>query len=136
MFTYKITKDFTPAKVKTQAKKDLIALFTEFLNEKFGEESVAMLQIASGTTAKRELGFIFGEVEMENGEILPITATINPTTKEFYDHTSDKGKNYKAFDFPATKAAYEKYEAEQVEKAAVKAANKERNLKSKEKAED
>lgn len=131
MFTYKITKDFTPAKVKTQAKKDLIELFTEFLIREFGEDSVAMLQIESGTTAKRELGFIFGEVEMENGETLPITATINPTTKEFYDHTNDKGKEYKAFDFPAKKAAYNKYVEGQAEKAAIKAANKEKNIKAK-----
>lgn len=131
MFTYKITKDFTPAKVKTQSKKDLFALFSEFLAEKFGEDSVAMVQIDSGTSAKRELAFIFGEVEMENGETAPIIATINPTTKEFYDHTSDKGKEYKAFDFYKTKAAYEKYVETQAEKAAVKAANKEKNTKAK-----
>lgn len=123
MFNYEVTKDFTPAKIKTQAKADLIALFTEFLSEKFGEDAVAMVQ-SGDASPKRELGFIFGTVKI-NDEEIPLVATINPTTKEFYDHKSDKGKEYKAFDFRKAAATYDKYLAEKAQKAADKAKAKE-----------
>jgi hypothetical protein len=119
MFKYEVSKDLTPAKIKTQAKADLIALFTEFLSEKFGEDAVAMVQSGAATSPKRELGFIFGTVMM-NGQEVPLVATINPTTKEFYDHKSDKGKEYKTFDFHAAAATYDKYLADKAQKAADK----------------
>ena len=125
MFNYEVTKDMTPAKIKTQSKADLFAFFTEVLTEKFGEDAVAMVQSGSDTSPKRELGFIFGTVKI-NGEEVPLVATINPTTKEFYNHKSDKGKEYKTFDFRKAAATYDKYLAEKAQKAAEKAKPKEK----------
>lgn len=123
MFNYEVTKDFTPAKVKTNAKGDLYELFTEFLVEKFGEDNVGMVQSGSDTSPKRELGFIFGTV-VKDGIEIPLVATINPTVKEFYDHKSDKGKTYNTFVFAEGRAAYDKYAADKEKKAADKAAAK------------
>lgn len=135
MFKYEVTKDVTPNKIKTLAKQDLMALFTEFLIEKFGEENVGMVQMGSGTSVKRELGFIFGEVAM-NGETYPLAATINPTTKEFYDHKTDKGKSCVAFSFGDATDAYNRYLDEKAEKEAIKAANKAKNSKGTKADED
>lgn len=128
MFHYEVTKDMTPAKIKKLAKQDLLDLFTEFLIEKFGEENVGMLLIGSGTSKKKELGFIFGDVAMD-GENKPLVGTINPTTKEFYDHKSDKGKPYFTFVFGDYRDAFDAYEAGQAEKAAIAAENKAKNAK-------
>ena len=124
MFNYEVTKDMTPAKIKTQSKADLFAFFTEVLTEKFGEDAVAMVQ-SGDASPKRELGFIFGTVKI-NGEEVPLVATINPTTKEFYNHKSDKGKEYKTFDFRKAAATYDKYLTEKAQKAAEKAKPKEK----------
>lgn len=123
MFNYEVTKDFTPAKVKTQGKSELYDLFEKFLVEQFGEENVGMVQSGSTTSPKRELGFIFGTV-VKDGVEIPLVATINPTVKEFYDHKSDKGKAYNTFVFANGRAAYDKYAAEKEQKAAEKAAAK------------
>lgn len=123
MFNYEVTKDFTPAKVKTQGKTELYDLFKKFLVEQFGEENVGMVQSGSTTSPKRELGFIFGTV-VKDGVEIPLVATINPTVKEFYDHKSDKGKEYNTFVFADGRAAYDKYAAEKEQKVAEKAAAK------------
>ena len=34
MFNYEVTKDMTPAKIKTQSKADLFAYFAEVLTER------------------------------------------------------------------------------------------------------
>lgn len=126
MFKYEVTKENTLSKVKAAAKADLIAMFTEFLEEKLGAENVRMVEL-SGASPKRELGFRFGEVVVD-GDTVPISATINPTVKEFTDHTSDKGKQYITFDFDMAANAYDTYLLNKAAKAEAAAKIKAENI--------
>lgn len=79
--------DYTKAKNETAAKKqariDLTQLFYEFLIEKFGKENV-------GIVDKHTVGFIFGNVNDNDGCPCDFVATVKPTIKNYQDHIGDK----------------------------------------------
>lgn len=126
---FEVSKDMTPTKIKNAAKARLQELFIEFLKNEFGDENVAMIQTGTATSPKREIGFICGDVKLENGEIVHLVASDNPTCKEFNEHKTDKGKFVPAFDFGAASDAYAAWAAGKAEKEAEKEANKAKNAK-------
>lgn len=129
MFT--ISKDNTANKIKTEVKATVIEFLIEALKEKYGEDSVKMIR--TGNSSKvNEIGFIFDEATSEDGEVNSIVVSLNPSVKEFSNHTSDKGKVFVPFDFLAAAADYDdwveekrvKAEAAEKTKAEKKAKNK------------
>lgn len=96
MFDYTEAKNETAA--KKQARDDLTALFLEFLKEKFGEDNVGLVD-------KNTIGFIFGNVNDNDGCPCDMVATIKPVIKNYQDHYGDKkttlaydlGEEIKAF---------------------------------------
>lgn len=89
MYDYTTQKNETAA--KKQARDDLTALFMEFLIEKFGEQSVGLVD-------KNTIGFIFGNVNDNDGCPCDMVATIKPIIKNYQDHIGDKKTTY-AYDF-------------------------------------
>ena len=116
MGTYVMTKDFTNAKIKTQAKIDITSILIDALKDKLGEDAVSMIRTRSGQSFTNEIGVVFGIVD-KNGEELPLVITINPTVKEFEDRKTAK-KVYVSFDFAEAKAEYEEYLADKEDKTA------------------
>ena len=116
MGTYVMTKDFTNAKIKTQAKIDITSILIDALKDKLGEDAVSMIRTRSGQSFTNEIGVVFGTVD-KNGEELPLVITINPTVKEFEDRKTAK-KVYVPFDFAEAKAEYEEYLADKEDKTA------------------
>ena len=116
MGIYVMTKDFTNAKIKTQAKIDITSILIDALKDKLGEDAVSMIRTRSGQSFTNEIGVVFGTVD-KNGEELPLVITINPTVKEFEDRKTAK-KVYVPFDFAEAKAEYEEYLADKEDKAA------------------
>lgn len=116
MGTYVMTKDFTNAKIKTQAKVDITSILIDALKDKLGEDAVSMIRTRSGQSFTNEIGVVFGTVD-KNGEELPLVITINPTVKEFEDRKTAK-KVYIPFDFAEAKAEYEEYLADKEDKTA------------------
>ena len=121
MFT--ISKNTTANSIKTEVKATVVEFLINALKENYGEDNVKMLRTGKNSKTN-EIGFIFGEATDENGEVNPIVITLNPSVKEFSNHTSDKGKVYEPFDFFAAAADYEDYLAEKAEKAEIAAKNK------------
>lgn len=121
MFT--IDKNNTITKVKTEVKATVVEFLMDALKEKYGADSVKMVR--TGKTSKaNEIAFIFDEATDENGEVNPIVITLNPSVKEFSNHTSDKGKVYEPFDFYAAASEYDEYLDEKTAKAEIAAKNK------------
>ena len=129
MFT--ISRDMTSNKIKTEVKATVIEFLIEALREKYGEDSVKMIR--TGNSSKvNEIGFIFDEATSEDGEVNSIVVSLNPSVKEFSNHTSDKGKVFVPFEFLAAAADYDdwveekrvKAEAAEKTKAEKKAKNK------------
>lgn len=89
VFNYTEAKNETAA--KKQARLDLTALFLEFLKEKFGEDKV-------GFVDKNTIGFVFGEVNDNDGCPCDFVATIKPTIKNYQDHCGEK-RSTEAYDF-------------------------------------
>lgn len=81
MFDYTTAKNETAA--KKQARIDLTNLFLEFLKEKFGEDSVGMVD-------KNTIGFIFGTVNDNDGCPCDMVATVKPVIKNYQDHVGSK----------------------------------------------
>ena len=81
MFDYTNSKNETAA--KKQARKDLTNLFLEFLKEKFGEDNVGLVD-------KNTIGFIFGNVNDNDGCPCDFVATVKPIIKNYQDHTGEK----------------------------------------------
>ena len=118
-----ITKENTFSKIKTEIKATVVEFLIEALKEKYGEDTVKMVR--TGKTSKaNEIAFIFDEATDENGEVNPIVITLNPSVKEFSNHTSDKGKVYVPFDFYAAAAEYDDYLTDKAEKVEIAAKNK------------
>ena len=114
MFT--ISKDNTANKIKTEVKATVIEFLIEALKEKYGEDSVKMSR--TGNSSKvNEIGFIFDEATSEDGEVNSIVVSLNPSVKEFSNHTSDKGKVFVPFDFLAAAADYDDWVEEKRVKA-------------------
>ena len=94
--------DYTSAKNETLAKKiarnDLTNLFLEFLKEKFGEDSVGLVD-------KNTIGFVFGTVNDRDGCPCDFVATIKPTIKNYQDHKGEK-RTTEAYDLYTEMEAY------------------------------
>lgn len=135
MFT--ISKDNTITKVKADVKTTITEFLIECLEQKYGKDNVHMVR--TGNTSKaNEIAAIVDEATGEDGEVNSVVITLNPTVKEFANHTSDKGKVYEPFDFAAASNEYDNYieeKAAKAEKAAKDKAEKTAKAK-KEKQED
>ena len=88
LFDYTNCKNETAA--KKQARIDLTNLFLEFLKEKFGEDSVGLVD-------KNTIGFIFGNVNDKDGCPCDIVATIKPVIKNYQEHHGEK-RDTEAYD--------------------------------------
>lgn len=138
MFT--ISRDMTSNKIKTEVKATVIEFLIEALREKYGEDSVKMIR--TGNSSKvNEIGFIFDEATSEDGEVNSIVVSLNPSVKEFSNHTSDKGKVFVPFDFLAAAADYDDWveekrvKAETAEKTKAEKKSKNKTKKSSEEEE-
>ena len=121
MFT--ISKNTTVNSIKTEVKATVVEFLMDALKEKYGEDSVKMLRTGKNSKTN-EIGFIFDEATDENGEVNSIVITLNPSVKEFSNHTSDKGKVYEPFDFYAAASEYDEDLDEKAAKAEIAAKNK------------
>ena len=126
---YKMTRTETMAKIKAKVKAQLMTEFKDFLAEKYGEDSVAMVRTGNSSPVN-EIGFSAGTAIDENGTPYDIVCTVNPTVKDWLDRVGTK-KTFEAFDFETAKAEYELYVAEKAEKEATKAKEKTKREKAK-----
>lgn len=127
---YKMTRTETMAKIKAKVKAQLMTEFKDFLAEKYGDDSVAMVRTGNSSPVN-EIGFSAGTAIDENGTPYDIVCTVNPTVKDWLDRVGTK-KTFEAFDFETAKAEYELYVAEKAEKVREKVREA---TKAKEKAE-
>lgn len=129
---YTVSKEMTVKKIKDTIKVDMVALFEEFLTEKFGAENVK--RVRYGSTPKNELAFKVDTVT-ENGMEYDCCVAINPTVKDWEDRKVGKGVR-EAFDFDEYAKAYDDYLTDKAIKQAESKARKEKaTAKSKEKEE-
>lgn len=126
---YKMTRTETMAKIKAKVKAQLMTEFKDFLVEKYGDDSVAMVRTGNSSPVN-EIGFSAGTAIDENGTPYDIVCTVNPTVKDWLDRVGTK-KTFEAFDFETAKAEYELYVAEKAEKEATKAKEKAEKEKAK-----
>jgi hypothetical protein len=126
---YKMTRTETMAKIKAKVKAQLMTEFKDFLAEKYGDDSVAMVRTGNSSPVN-EIGFSAGTAIDENGTPYDIVCTVNPTVKDWLDRVGTK-KTFEAFDFETAKAEYELYVAEKAEKETAKAKEKEKKEKTK-----
>lgn len=126
---YKMTRTETMAKIKAKVKAQLMTEFKDFLAEKYGDDSVAMVRTGNSSPVN-EIGFSAGTAIDENGTPYDIVCTVNPTVKDWLDRVGTK-KTFEAFDFETAKAEYELYVAEKAEKEATKAKEKAEKEKAK-----
>lgn len=94
--------DYTQAKNETMAKnlgrEDLTQLFLEFLVARFGEENVGLVD-------KNTVGFVFGDVNDNDGCPCDMAATVKFVIKNYQDHCGTK-KYIPAWDFYEAKRVY------------------------------
>lgn len=94
--------DYTQAKNETMAKnlgrEDLTQLFLEFLVARFGEEN-------AGFVDKNTVGFVFGDVNDNDGCPCDMAATVKFVIKNYQDHCGTK-KYTPAWDFYEAKRVY------------------------------
>lgn len=126
---YKMTRTETMAKIKAKVKAQLMTEFKDFLAEKYGDDSVAMVRTGNSSPVN-EIGFSAGTAIDENGTPYDIVCTVNPTVKDWLDRVGTK-KTFEAFDFETAKAEYELYVAEKAEKETTKAKEKAEKEKAK-----
>ena len=116
---YKMTGTETMTKIKAKVKAQLMTEFKDFLAEKYGDDSVAMVR-TGGSSPVNEIGFSAGTAIDENGTPYDIVCTVNPTVKDWLDRVGTK-KTFEAFDFENAKAEYELYVAERAKNEVTKA---------------
>ena len=80
IFDYTTSKNETAA--KKQARTDLTELFLGFLKKEFGETNVGLVD-------KNTIGFIFGNVNDNDGCPCDMVATIKPVIKNYQDHVGE-----------------------------------------------
>lgn len=97
MFDYTKQKNETAA--KKQARIDLTNLFMEYLVKEFGEENVRMVD-------KNTIGFIFGNVNDNDGCPCDMVATVKPVIKNYQDHIGELKTTY-AYDLFEDAKAFE-----------------------------
>jgi hypothetical protein len=121
MAKFKITKDYTITKLKTDVKVEAMQTLFDALVGVYGEENVSWIR-TGGQSKTNEISVICGMAEVDGLEV-PVCFTVNASAKDPVDRKTDK-KTFEAFDFYKAKADYEAYVAEKAEKDAEKAAKK------------
>ena len=125
MMNFVETKDYTPTKIKAEAKNWTTETIIAALAEILGAENVGMVRTGTNTSQKNEIGAVIGTVEVDGAEV-PIAVTINVAAKPYTDAPATAKRQYDAFDFAAARQAYDDYvadrEAKTAEKAKAKAA--------------
>ena len=95
--------DYTQAKNETAAKNeariDLTQEFLAFLIERWGEENVGLVD-------KNTIGFVFGNVNDNDGCPCDMAATVQVKIKNYQDHCGTK-KYTPAWDFYEAKKVFE-----------------------------
>lgn len=113
----KMDKTVTNNKVRTViGKTEAFELIQELLAEKLGAENVAMVRNPSGDKFVNELAVVFDEVELPDGTVVPLTATINPVVKDF-EVRKTQTKTYEPYELAVAKERYENWQVEQAQKA-------------------
>ena len=120
MMNFVETKDYTPTKIKAEAKNWTTETIITALAEILGAENVGMVRTGTSTSQKNEIGAVIGTVEV-NGAEVPIVVTINVAAKPYTDAPATAKRQYDAFDFAAARQAYDDYVADKEIKAAEKA---------------
>lgn len=120
MMNFVETKDYTPTKIKAEAKNWTTETIIAALAEALGAENVGMVRTGTSTSQKNEIGAVIGTVEI-NGAEVPVAVTINVAAKPYTDAPATAKRQYDAFDFAAARQAYEDYVADKEIKAAEKA---------------
>lgn len=120
MMNFVETKDYTPTKIKAEAKNWTTETIIAALAEALGAENVGMVRTGTSTSQKNEIGAVIGTVEV-NGAEVPIAVTINVAAKPYTDAPATAKRQYDAFDFAAARQAYDDYVADKEIKAAEKA---------------
>ena len=124
MMNFVETKDYTPTKIKAEAKNWTTETIIAALAEILGAENVGMVRTGTSTSQKNEIGAVIGTVEV-NGAEVPVAVTINVATKPYSDSPATAKRAYSAFRFVESRQAYEDYlsdkEAKTAEKAEAKA---------------
>lgn len=125
MMNFVETKDYTPTKIKAEAKNWTTETIIAALAEALGAENVGMVRTGTSTSQKNEIGAVIGTVEV-NGAEVPVAVTINVAAKPYTDAPATAKRRYDAFNFSAARQAYDDYvadkEAKTAEKAQAKAA--------------
>ena len=126
---YVVTKDLTPTAIKTDAKSNLTEKLLTFLATEYGAENVAIVRVGTASGAKNVIGIRAGTVE-EDGGVFDLCFTLDPSTKEWQERLSSKtGKVWReGFDFETARDEYVKYCDDKAQKAAAKAAAKEKKI--------
>lgn len=120
MMNFVETKDYTPTKIKAEAKNWTTETIITALAEILGAENVGMVRTGTSTSQKNEIGAVIGTVEVDGAEV-PIAVTINVAAKPYTDAPATAKRQYDAFDFAAARQAYDDYVADKEIKAAEKA---------------
>lgn len=120
MMNFVETKDYTPTKIKAEAKNWTTETIIAALAEALGAENVGMVRTGTSTSQKNEIGAVIGTVEVDGAEV-PIAVTINVAAKPYTDAPATAKRQYDAFDFAAARQAYDDYVADKEIKAAEKA---------------
>lgn len=125
MMKFVETKDYTPTKIKAEAKNWTTETIIAALAEILGAENVGMVRTGTNTSQKNEIGAVIGTVEIDGAEV-PIAVTINVAAKPYTNAPATAKRQYDAFDFATARQAYDDYvadkEAKTAEKAKAKAA--------------
>ncbi len=120
MMNFVETKDYTPTKIKAEAKNWTTETIITALAEILGAENVGMVRTGTSTSQKNEIGAVIGTVEVDGAEV-PVAVTINVAAKPYTDAPVTAKRQYDAFDFAAARQAYDDYVADKEIKAAEKA---------------
>ena len=120
MMNFVETKDYTPTKIKAEAKNWTTETIIAALAEILGAENVGMVRTGTSTSQKNEIGAVIGTVEV-NGAEVPVAVTINVAAKPYTDAPATAKRQYDAFDFAAARQAYNDYVADKKAKDAEKA---------------
>lgn len=120
MMNFVETKDYTPTKIKAEAKNWTTETIIAALAETLGAENVGMVRTGTSTSQKNEIGAVIGTVEV-NGAEVPVAVTINVAAKPYTDAPATAKRQYDAFDFAAARQAYNDYVADKKAKDAEKA---------------
>lgn len=129
-----ITKEFGIGKAQAMAKARMIEVITNALKAEFGDEWVRMVRTGGFSAKVNEIGVRMGTLT-EDGFEYDFVCTINPIIKGHKDRKV--GRNLvEGTVFDAIVEEYEKWSAENEEKARIKAENKAKKIAADKKARE